>query len=289
LSSSPARARTGLIGVLVPLVYDIYFSAILSGAAEAAYEHRLRLVLSPTQHEHAREISLLDRLMRGVSDGALIILPEETSAELERAQVDGFPFVVIDPLMPLGDRIPSVSAAHRSGAEEAMQHLLGLGHARIAAVCGPPGWVATEERRAAYDAALDAAGIARDPALVVGSDFETAPGAAAAARLLDLPQPPTAIFAFNDSIAYGVLQAARQRGLRVPEDLSVVGFDDIRYSTVVAPPLTTVRQPLAEMGRTAVGVLLRLLDGQGVEAPHIELATRLVVRESTAPPRARAR
>src|SRR6059058_3317827 len=222
-----SAGRTGLVGVLVPLVYPVYFSAILSGAAEALYEQEMRLVLSPTWHEHAREVSLLDRLTHGVTDGALIVLPEESSEELERTLADGYPFVVVDPRMPLDERIPSVSAAHMSGADQAMRHLLSLGHRRIAAITGPPGWVATEDRRRGYHAALAAAGILPAPELEVGADFEIAQGGKAAGALLDLGDPPTAIFAFNDNIAIGVLQAARERGLRVPEDVSVVGFDDV--------------------------------------------------------------
>jgi LacI family transcriptional regulator len=280
-----AAPRTGLLGVLVPILYDLYFSALLAGAAETAYEHETRLVLSPTLHEHAREVSLLDRLMHGLTDGALIVLPEESSAELELALSDDYPFVVVDPLLPLDERIPAVAAAHRSGADQAMQHLLGLGHRRIGAITGPPGWVATEHRREAYHDALAAAGIAPDPDFEVASDYEFAPGVEAAGVLLDLPEPPTAIFAFNDAIGLGVLRAARQRGVRVPEDLSIVGFDDIKYATIVSPTLTTVRQPLAEMGRTGVSLLLRLLEEPRAVTHRIELPTRLVVRESTAPPR----
>ena len=274
------------IGVLIPYVRGGYFPEILEGIAEAVYEHGLRLVVSPTQHEHAREVSLLDRLMQGTTSGAVVILPEETTEELEQALNDRYPFVVLDPLMPLSDRIPTVTAAHASGAEQAIRHLLMLGHRRIAVITGPPGWQATEERRAAYRATLAAAGIQPEPAFEVASDFQVGPAVQAAAALLDLPDPPTAIFAFNDSIAFGALRAARDRGLRVPEDLSVVGFDDIEPATLVTPALTTVRQPLSEIGRTAVNVLVRLLDRGGAgETPHIELATRLVVRESTASPR----
>src|SRR5438552_10897735 len=280
-----SAGRTGLVGLLVPLVYPVYFSAILAGATEALQEHDLRAVLSPTGHEHDREVTLLDRLMHGLTDGALIVLPEESSDELERLVDAGYRFVVIDPLMPLDERIPSVSAAHTSGADQAMRHLLALGHRRIAQITGPRGWVATEERRRGYRAALAAAGILPDPALETEALPELDPGRAAAERLLDLPEPPTAIFAFNDNIAIGAIQAARARGLDVPEDLSVVGFDDVEHATIVTPALTTVRQPLAEMGRTAVSLLTRLLERQRFETLHIELATRLVVRESTGPPR----
>ncbi len=279
-----SAGRTGLVGVLVPLVYPAYFSAILAGAAEALSERDLHIVLSPTGHEHDREVSVLDRL-HGLTDGALIILPEESNEELERLLDGGYRFVVLDPLMPLDERIPSVSAAHTSGADQAVRHLLDLGHRRIAQITGPRGWVATEDRRRGYGAALSAAGVLPDTELEVESEPEIPEGRRAAEHLLDRPEPPTAIFAFNDNIAIGAVQAARARGLRVPEDLSIVGFDDVEPATIVTPTLTTVRQPLAEMGRTAVSLMMRLLEGQRVETLHLELATRLVVRESTAPPR----
>jgi LacI family transcriptional regulator len=214
----------------------------------------------------------------------MIILPEESSEELERLLDSGFRFVVLDPLMPLEERIPSVSAAHMSGADQAMKHLLDLGHRRVGQITGPLGWVATEDRRRGYRAALAAAGILPDPTLEREAEPEIDPGRAAAEQLLDLSEPPTAIFAFNDNIAIGAIQAARARGLRVPEDLSVVGFDDVEHATIVTPALTTVRQPLAEMGRTGVSLLMRLLEGKSFETLHVELATRLVVRDSTAPP-----
>jgi LacI family transcriptional regulator len=278
-----SAGRTGLVGVLVPLVYPAYFSGILAGAAEALSERDFQIVLSPTGGEHDREVSIVDRL-HGLTDGAMIILPEDSSEELERLLDSGFRFVVLDPLMPLEERIPSVSAAHMSGADQAMKHLLDLGHRRVGQISGPRGWVATEDRRRGYRAALAAAGILPDPALEREAEPEIDAGRAAAEQLLDLSELPTAIFAFNDNIAIGAIQAARARGLRVPEDLSVVGFDDVEHATIVTPALTTVRQPLAEMGRTGVSLLMRLLEGKRFETLHVELATRLVVRDSTAPP-----
>jgi LacI family transcriptional regulator len=278
-----SAGRTALVGILVPLIYPAYFSGMLAGASEALAELDMQIVLSPTAGEHDREVSVLHKL-HGVTDGALMMQPEESSTELVRLLDDGYRFVVLDPLMPLDQRIPSVSAAHTSGADQAMRHLLELGHRRIAQITGPRGWVATEDRRRGYHAVLASAGILPDPTLEVESIPEIVPGRAAAEQLLDLPDRPTAIFAFNDNIAIGAIQAARARGLRVPEDLSVVGFDDVEHATVVTPALTTVRQPLAEMGRTAVSLLNRLLERQRFETLHVELATRLVVRESTAPP-----
>jgi len=280
--------RTGLVGLLVPLVHPDYFSTIVAGATEALYEHDMRAVLAPTEHKHDREVTLLDRLMHGTTDGALLVLPEESSNELERLLDSNYRFVVIDPRLPLDARIPAVSAAHSAGADDAVRHLLELGHRRIGVITGPRDWVATEERRRGYRAALASVGILPDPSLEVEADFEIVGGARAALRLLDMADPPTAIFAFNDNLAIGTIQAAGARDLRVPEDLSVIGFDDSEHASLITPALTTVRQPLAEMGRTAVSLLRRLLDGQRFETLHVELGTRLIVRLSTAPPRVTA-
>jgi len=277
--------RTGLVGVTLPIVEAAYFAHILAGAAEALYEQDMRVVLSPTLHLHDRAVTLLDRLMHGTTDGAVLMLPEETNEELKALQRFGYPFVVVDPRVPLDEGVAAVSAANASGARAAVQHLLALGHRRIAALTGIPEWLASIERLNGYHSAHAAAGVLADPALVVEADYTIEGGEAGAAKLLDLPEPPTAIFAFNDNMAVAVLREARKRGLRVPEDVSVVGFDDSEPAKIVSPALTTVRQPLAEMGRMAVSLLLRLLENQRVEGLNIELQTRLVVRDSTAPPR----
>ena len=276
--------RTGLVGVLVPLVFPAYFSGILAGAAEALSERDFQIVLSPTGHEHDREVSIVDRL-HGLTDGAMIILPEESSEELERLLDSGFRFVVLDPLMPLEERIPSVSAGAYVGRRPGDEASAGPG--APARRRRSPGHGAGSRRKtgaAATERRSRPPEFFPDPTLEREAEPEIDPGRAAAEQLLDLSEPPTAIFAFNDNIAIGAIQAARARGLRVPEDLSVVGFDDVEHATIVTPALTTVRQPLAEMGRTGVSLLMRLLEGQSFETLHVELATRLVVRDSTAPP-----
>jgi LacI family transcriptional regulator len=279
-----SAGRTGLVGVTLPQVHHSYFAEILAGAAEALYAHDMRTVICPTEHQHDREVSLLERLMQGTTDGAVLILPEESSDELAALHDHGYRFVIVDPLKRLDERVPTVSAAHSSGASEAVEHLLRLGHRRIAAITGPKGWIATEERLRGYRAALAAAGMMPDPELEIASDFLVEGGVRAAAELLSRPDPPTAIFAFNDPLAIGAVRAARARGIRVPEQLSVVGFDDTFEAEIVTPALTTVRQPLAEMGRMAVTLLIRMLANERIEALHVELATKLTVRESTAPP-----
>ncbi|HZQ65993.1 MAG TPA: LacI family DNA-binding transcriptional regulator [Gaiellaceae bacterium] len=275
--------RTGLVGFTLPWVDQNYFTGILSGAAEALYEQEQRIVLCPTHHEHDREVTLLERLMNGTTDGAIVLLPEESNDELRRLQEVGYPFVVADPRQPLDEGIPAVSASHLAGARAATDHLLRLGHRRIGLITGFPGWTATEERREGYKAALAAAAVPFLPELVVEGEFDAETGYTAARRLLELPDPPTAIFASNDNMAAGALRAAAERGLSVPGQLSVVGFDDTELARILSPQLTTVRQPMEELGRTAVSLLNRLIEGQRIEALRVELSTKLIVRESTGP------
>jgi LacI family transcriptional regulator len=280
-----SSGRTGLVGVTVPRIHPAYFSEIVAGATDALYERDMRIVLCPTLHEHDREVSLLNRLVHGTTDGGLLILPEETPAELQTLMTHGFQFVVVDPRERLDGQVPTVSAANLSGAYAVISHLLGLGHQRIAAITGPRGMLATDERTRGYNAALAAGGVMPSPQLVVESTFDVIGGRAAAEQLLNLSEPPTAIFAFSDQIAIGVLHAAMAHGLKVPDDLSIVGFDDTIEAELVTPALTTVRQPLAEMGRMAVSLLTRLLENRRLEALHVELATQLIIRDSTARPR----
>jgi LacI family transcriptional regulator len=277
--------RTFLVGVTLPLVEAEYFSRIVAGAVDELYDHDVQVVLGPTLHLRDRAATLLARFAGGATDGGLLILPEESNEELRALQRAGYPFVVIDPLEPVDEGIPSVSATNALGGRAATEHLLSLGHRRIGAITGVPDWLASVERLNGYRSALAAAGAVADPALVVESDWAVEGGEAAAALLLDLPDPPTAVFAFNDNMAIGALRAARARALSVPADFSVVGFDDSELATAATPALTTVRQPLAEMGRMAVTLLLRLLENRRGERMSIELQTRLIVRDSTAAPK----
>jgi LacI family transcriptional regulator len=277
--------RTGLIGVTLPIVHVEYFSRILWGASEALYEHDMRVVLCPTMHERDREVTLLEQLLQGTTDGALLLLTRESNDALRALERKGFPFVVLDPRYPVDEGTPVVSAAHWAGAKAATEHLLSLGHRRIGAITGPHGWVASVDRLDGYQAALAAAGVLADPDLIAKGNFTGESGRAAASQLLGLPEPPTAIFAFNDEMAVGAMRVAEQRGLRLPDDLSIVGFDDLEKAEIVTPALTTVRQPLAEMGRMAVSLLTRVVEDQPIEAMRVELATKLIVRDSTAPPR----
>jgi LacI family transcriptional regulator len=220
-----------------------------------------------------------------MTDGALLILPSETSEQLLALKESGYPFVVVEPAMPVDDAIPAVAATNWAGARMATEHLIGLGHTHIGVITGPPAWRISEERLAGYHAALLTAGIPLSSRLVQSADATIAGGREAGERLLSLAHTPSAILALNDAMAIGVLEAARARDLDVPHDLSVVGFDDVTAATITTPPLTVVQQPLQGLGRVGANVLWRLLEGQQLDATRIELSTKLIVRESTAPPR----
>ncbi|MCE4553937.1 LacI family DNA-binding transcriptional regulator [Roseateles cellulosilyticus] len=213
--------------------------------------------------------------MPNVEDGYL--------AELERRQLPCV-FVNFD-ARPMA--LPVVVVENRNGARLAVEHLLSLGHRRIAFIAGSPYTGQSGERQAAYVDALNAAGIAVDPALIVPGRFVQTGGHAATQQLLDLLDPPTAIFAANDEMAFGAIDAIHSRGLRVPADISVIGFDDIATSSHIHPPLTTLRQPLAKLSASAVGELVALIEGRGVEPRRIALPLELIVRESTGPAPAR--
>jgi len=179
--------------------------------------------------------------------------------------------------------LPVVGIQNRDGARLAVEHLLSLGHRRIAFIAGSHQTGQSAERQAAYVQALEDAGIEVDPALIVSGLFRQTGGFAATEALLALPQPPTGIFAANDEMAFGAIDAIHSKGLRVPEDISVVGFDDIGTSSHIHPPLTTMRQPLAELSASAVGELMALIEGRGVEARKLTLPLQLIVRQSTGP------
>lgn len=275
---------SGLVGVITTTSGTAYFSAILAGITEALADLGMWALVCPTRQEHSREVSVLNRLARSEMVGALLLLPEESPQELRRLKEDGLAFVVVDPMYDLGPEIAVVSAANSSGAYQATTHLLELGHRRIGLITGRRDGAASRARLRGHYAALAQAGVMPDPQLEAEADFLVGGGAAGAERLLALPEPPTAVFAFNDCMAVGALHAARARGLRLPEDLSVIGFDDTPEAEAAHPGLTTVQQPLAELGRMAVSQLVRLMDSPQAEPPQVELATRLIVRSSTARP-----
>jgi LacI family transcriptional regulator len=277
------RPRTqGMVFVRCPYELTDYFGPIVSSIAETLRLHGREMLLDAGGAGY--HDTVLRRLpsRRDVA-GAVLILPPEDVTELESLRSSGTPFIVIDPRVRVPKDMLAVSAANFAGARDATAHLTALGHRRIGVISVAPALAAGEARMAGHASALAQVGELVDPELIRSGEPVTPTGEKLGGELLDLPQRPTAIICFNDKVAVGVLQAAADRQLNVPGDLSVVGFDDIDVSRSTTPRLTTVRQPLQEMGRMAVTALMRVLDGHQAEALHIELATELVVRDSTAP------
>jgi LacI family transcriptional regulator len=191
--------------------------------------------------------------------------------------------VVIDPLSDPPPGVASVGTTNWAGAYEATTHLLELGHRRSALVTGPPHHLYSRARIAGYRSAMAAAGAEVVPELLRHGTYDRASGAEQVRALTRLPEPPTALFICSDHMAIGGYEALAGAGLRVPADVSVVGFDDLPEARWVSPALTTVRQPLKEMGGSALRTLVRLMNGEELESPRVELATTLVVRDSAAP------
>jgi LacI family transcriptional regulator len=282
LSRPAPRSHTGAVFVRCPYVLTDYFGLIVSSIAETLDLHGRPLVLNAGEAgQHSAVLSGLAH--RTDVAGAIVVLPPEPAAALEALRAADFPFVVVDPRTPPPRDMVAVSASHFAGARALTAHLVGLGHRRIGVMSGPDNWLASTARLAGHTSALADAGVLPSPTLVRHGEPTIDYGHRAATALLRHAEPPTALVAFNDKAAVGALKAAAELGLRVPEDLSVAGFDDIDLARATRPMLTTVRQPLEEMGRMAVTLLMRLIDRHRLDALHVELATELVLRDSTGP------
>jgi LacI family transcriptional regulator len=267
-----------------------YHTEVLQGVVEAAAEAGVAVVVSLRPRGQrgsganrpapwARELAASGR------QAAIVMTSELAAADLTALTRAPMPVVVIDQLNLPSARVASVGSTNFAGGMLATRHLLDLGHRQIAYVGGPAAAACNQARMHGYRGAMEAGGAPVPDGYVRTGRFSYEHGIAGGAALLDLPAPPTAVFAGSDETALGVIEAARIRGLRIPDDLSVVGFDDTPVARLAAPPLTTVRQPLREMGAVAVRTALRLAAGEPVDSHHVELATELVVRQSTAPPR----
>ncbi|MET9352467.1 substrate-binding domain-containing protein [Streptomyces sp. NPDC006617] len=281
-----------LVDLVVHSLESSWSGAVLHGVEEAAYDAGLEVVVSADLNRPRSgspekpwpEGGLLDRIaVRGTS-GVLFNLAELTAAQYAWLARHRIPFVLIDPAVEPPPGVVSVGAANWRGGVTATKHLLALGHERIAVVAGRRRRQCSGARVAGYRSALAAAGVRHRPEYVRHAGFDRATARRRMRELLDLPTPPTSVFVCSDAMALGVYEALAERGLTVPRDMSVVGFDDLPEARWATPALTTVRQPLSEMAATALRLLLRMMDGHHPERTRTELSTRLVRRASTAPP-----
>ncbi|WP_371667340.1 LacI family DNA-binding transcriptional regulator [Streptomyces sp. NBC_00289] len=279
----PAGAgRSNVVELVFRELKDMWAVEIIRGVEQVARRHRAGLMVSRFGLHDATP-TWEDTVSR--RPNCVLSVAQLSETEREQLTAKGIPFVVVDPITELPDDVPFVGATNWSGGRAATRHLTQLGHRRIAMISGPEDQLCCCARLDGYRSAMQAARLPVDPELVVHAQLTREDGCVAGRSLLALPEPPTAIFAANDLQALGVYQAAREAGLRVPDDLSVVGFDDLPVVAWVDPPLTTVHQPLTEMAAAATELALTL--GRGEAAPQVglEIATTLTVRASTAPPK----
>jgi len=280
---SLAGGKTNSIGVLVPDLGTGYIGEIIRGIDAELSLADLDLILYTTHRTPTKEANYVANLASGMVDGLLLVLPRQPQDLVKTMQQRRFPFVLIDH-QGTGQDCPAVGAMNWSGGYNATEYLISLGHKRIGFITGSMDLGCAVDRLAGYRSALKTNHIPEDEALIYEGNFDQPDGYVGASALLDLTHPPTAIFASNDVMAMGVMDAVRNRGLRVPEDISVVGFDDIPQASLVRPALTTINQPLEKMGRVATQVLLSMLENPEKETTRIELPTQLVIRDSCGKP-----
>jgi LacI family transcriptional regulator len=271
--------RTNVIGILVA-DFEPFSTELLKGAALAIHGSDYEVVVYSGGHGHNQagwERRYMSRLSGTLTDGTILVTP--TVVDI----VNDSPVVAVDAHTG-SSGMPTVSSDNLKGAIVATEHLIGLGHRRIGFLAGRPDLESAQLRELGYRQALAAAGIAVDPELVLVGGYTAADAAAPARQLLQMDHPPTAIFAANDLSAIETIEAAQALGLRVPDDVSVVGFDNVPESALIDPTLTTIDQSIQQMGFEAVRLLIALIDDPGRPPVHVTLPTELVVRQSSGPP-----
>ena len=281
LARSLRRGQTHAIVLVVPKLSP-FFLEIYAGAEEAAQTAGLSVLLGNSDGKLDREEAYFDQVISGRADGIILLTGAMPPAYADGKRASPPLVAVLERLS--GQDVPIIRIDHRAASAEITKHLIDLGHRRIAHIAGTKQAASTEHRLSGYKDALSAAGISFDAELVVAGDFSMQSGADAMEKLLTLEHPPTAVFAGNDEMAFGAVKAARAQGLAVPEDLSMVGFDDQTTAAFYNPPLTTIHTPCREIGRRATQHLIEVIAGRDV-AREIVVPTKLVVRDSTAVPR----
>ncbi len=279
LRGQPTHAQ--IFGLLIPDIENPFYSGIVRGVEDRAFAGGYAVILSNTNEDPDRERFYLDVLRQEAAAGA--ILPPSSDGSGLDLEALGFPVVCVD-RRPERGAFDTVVVDNEAGAFEAVAHLARLGHQRIGLVAASLSLSTSRERKAGYLRALREHGLPADERWVRTGEPRREAGRTLAFDLLGSPDPPTALFVGNNVMAMGALMAARSRGLRVPDDLSVVGFDDPPWTQLVSPPLTTVRQPTFEIGRTAADLLLQRVEDPDREPALVTLPTALVVRGSCSPP-----
>lgn len=273
------RGRSPFVDLVLSGVEGTWANRALSGVAHAAEEAGVDVVVSVARPP---DDAWLTRLVARRLRGAVLALVDTTSEQLATLAAAQVPIVLLDPVSQPPSTVASVGAANWAGGRAAAEHLLSLGHRRFAVLAGRRTHLYSQARIDGFRSAVTQAGLELPDHRVAHTDWKRASAAEQATELLRATPAPTAVFACSDTMALGVYDASAALGLRIPDDVSVVGFDDLPEAQWVSPALTTVHQPIAEMGSSALRMLLRISADPAREAPREELATSLVVRGSTA-------
>lgn len=284
VARSLRRRETLTIGLLLPSVAIPFFALVAEQIEAAANTAGYSVILCNSGWSLQRELHHLTTLLARRVDGLVCISLGMTADHLAPVLRRQTPIVFFERAMP-GLELDAVEIDNFQGAYDATAHLIALGHRRVGCVTGLPNSTLNETRVRGYQQALTAAGLAADPAFMLHGDYSAASGMRHGQALLDRADPdrPSAVFAFNDLMAMGVLQAAQERGLHAPDDLAVIGFDGLPLTAHTSPPLSTVAQPVAEMGATAIAMLLDRIKGNVAEPARVRtFPARLVARQSTA-------
>lgn len=274
--------KTHNLVVLVPAISNVFFARVISGMQEAAAEHGYAILLANTTGDEAIEQHYAKMVSTSQADG-LIQLRANNPFDTSLANEYGLlPMVNACEVMD-DSAFPVVTLDNRAAAKAMTAHLLKLGHRHIAMIKGPQSSPLTLERLAGYRDALQEAGLSVDESLLFPGDFTLSSGFQAAQKIVSCSPRPTAVFCENDETAMGAMHGFKTHNLRVPDDISVAGFDDIAFSQYCDPPLTTISQPAEEFGRTAVALLLDVLNGRIRKAPRVIMPFELIPRGSTGP------
>lgn len=274
--------KTGVIGVVVNDLSSAVIHSFVTALSEEVRDIEMDMFIYNSLGDLGQgRGKRLSEMLHGLWDGLIFVLPRMTDDYLDELEKSDSPIVLIN-YFCRDTPLPVISGDNVNGAQDAVSHLIDLGHRRIAFVRGMAYTGQSELRERGYRLALAAAGIEFDPTLVADGDFSEAAGLEAGRLLLDSHSPPTAIFAGNDSMAMGCIRAIREKGLEVPQDISVVGFDDIPAAALAHPPLTTLRHPVGAMAKAAVQELVRRIKKQPGRRQRIEFPSEFIVRESTA-------
>ena len=280
--------RTHQIGVIVADVSNPFFSQVVKAVSQEARKAGYSILVCDANESTQLETESLKVLMENRVDGLLVAGVGQNSASLQRIRAQGLPLVVLDRLFD-DLSVDAVASDSFRGAYAVISYLIREGHRKIAIIQGLRGTFVNEERLRGYRQALEDAGINVEPCYAVGHDFGTVNGYLETKALLHIADPPTAIFTVNDTIALGALEALRQERWKVPEDMSLVTFDDPTFAASVSPPLTAVAQPVDKMGEIGLKLLLRRMRERTTEPRRILLEPRLIIRESVSRPAQKSR